>query len=142
MKHVAVFVLSVVGLVVAAGAGWAQVPLTPTFPVLGAEQAAGRRIFSEHCASCHAQRPAARAVYGPSLAGVIGRKAGSVPGFPYSEALKKSGLVWSEDNLRKWLANPAQMVPGALMPHVAITDPAEQLYLLAYLKILKGPAAR
>jgi len=142
MKHLAILVLSAVGMVVAAAAGWAEVPLTPTFPLLGAEQAAGRHIYNEHCASCHAQRRGAREIYGPSLAGVVGRKAASVPGFPYSEALKKSGLVWTEDNLRKWVADPAHTVPNTLMPHVAISDPAEQLYLIAYLKTLKGPTAR
>lgn len=142
MKHLAVAVLSAVGLAAAAAAGVAAVPLTPTFPVLEAEQAAGHRIFNDHCAACHVPGRGARGVYGPSLNGVIGRKAGSVPGFPYSDALKKSGLAWNEDNLRKWVAEPAKLVPDTLMPHVAITDPAEQLYLIAYLKTLKGPTAR
>jgi cytochrome c len=63
-------------------------------------------------------------------------------GFPYSDALKKSGLVWTEDNLRKWIADSAHTVPNTLMPHVSISDPAEQIYLVAYLKTLKAPAAR
>ena len=75
--------------------------------------------------------------YAPNLVGVAGRPAGSVPGFPYSEALKKSGLVWTEDNLKKWLANNSKLVPNTLMPHVSISDPAEQIYIIAYLKSLK-----
>ena len=82
-------------------------------------------------------------VFGPSLKGVVGRPAGSLAGFPYySDALKKSGLVWTEDNLRKWIADNAHTVPNTLMPHVSISDPAEQIYLIAYLRILKAPAAR
>jgi cytochrome c len=81
-------------------------------------------------------------VFGPSLDGIVGRRAGSAAGFPYSEALKNSGLVWTEDNLRKWIADSAQMIPNTLMPHVSISDPAEQIYLTAYLKTLKGSAAR
>jgi cytochrome c len=62
-----------------------------------------------------------------------------VPGFPYSNALKKSGLVWTEDNLRKWVSDNEHMVPGMLMPHVAIKDPAEIIYIVEYLKTLKAP---
>jgi cytochrome c2 len=57
-------------------------------------------------------------------------------------ALKKSGLTWTEDNLRAWIADPSHTVPGTLMPHVSLSDPAEQLYVIAYLKTLSGKAAR
>ena len=93
------------------------------------------RIVNNHCASCHASK---RQVFGPSLNGVVGRPAGSVAGFPYTDALKKSGIVWTEDNLLKWLAGPAAMVPNAIMPHVAFSDPAERLYVVEYLKTLKA----
>jgi cytochrome c len=76
---------------------------------------------------------------GPSLSGAYGRRAGSLPTFPYSPALKNSGLTWTEDNLRSWVADNARLVPNTLMPHVSITDPAEQIYLTAYLKTLTGP---
>src|SRR6516225_6335785 len=79
---------------------------------------------------------------GPSLRGAVGRPAASAAGFPYSDALKKSGLTWTEDNLRAWIADPSHTVPGTLMPHVSLSDPAEQLYVIAYLKTLSGKAAR
>jgi cytochrome c len=69
---------------------------------------------------------------------VYGRRAGSLSTFPYSGALKNSGLIWTEDNLRNWIADNAHMVPNTLMPHVSIADPAEQIYLIAYLKTLNG----
>jgi len=72
----------------------------------------------------------------------VGRPAGSLAGFPYSDALKKSGLVWTEDNLRKWIADSAKTIPNTLMAHVSISDPAEQIYVIEYLKTLKGKAAR
>lgn len=50
-----------------------------------------------------------------------------------------SGLIWTEDNLRKWISDNVHMVPNTLMPHVSISDPAEQIYLIAYLKKLSGP---
>jgi cytochrome c len=131
--------LAVGGLAIA---GTASAQYVPTFSLLRAEEAAGRKLFVDHCAACHAQNPGALVVFGPNLDGVVGRRAGSVAGFPYSNALKNSGLVWTEDNLRKWIADSAHMVPGTLMPHASITDPAEQIYLIAYLKTLKGSASR
>jgi cytochrome c len=106
-----------------------------------AVRAAGQKVFADHCAVCHAPKAGAHP-YGPSLRGVVGRKAASVPGFPYSDALKQSGLTWTEENLRKWIADPSHIVPGTLMPHVAIPDPAEQVYVIAYLKALTPKAAR
>jgi len=136
MKHPAGLVLSAAGILASATAGFAQHEgMWP--PLVEAEQAAGRQIFHDHCAACHTPKPGAH-VLGPSLKGVVGRPAGSLPGFPYSDALKKSGLVWNEDNLRKWIADNAHTVPNTLMPHVSISDPAEQTYLVAYLKSLRA----
>jgi cytochrome c len=129
--------LSAAGIVALSTLAFAQYP-TPGFSVEKAEQAAGRQLFRNHCAACHT----APISYGPSLNGIVGRRAGSLPLFPYSDALKKSGLVWTEDNLRKWIADSAKMIPNTLMPHVSISDPAEQLYLIAYLKTLKPSAGR
>lgn len=142
MKYLLVLVLAAAGTLAAATAGLAQYIAPPTWSLQRAEQAAGRRLFDDHCAACHVQKPGARVVLGPSLAGVVGRPAGTAAGFPYSDALKKSGLVWTEDNLRKWVADNAHLVPDTLMPHVSIGDPAEQIYIVAYLKTLKGAPAR
>jgi cytochrome c len=143
MRYASALIFSAVSIMAAAVTASAQyVPALPRFSLLEAEQLAGRKLFSDHCAACHLQKPGARVVFGPSLDGIVGRRAGSAAGFPYSEALKNSGLVWTEDNLRKWIADSAQMIPNTLMPHVSINDPAEQIYLTAYLKTLKGSAAR
>jgi cytochrome c len=145
MKHLWMFVICAAAFVATVAAGFAQhtpAPTMPNFSVLEAEQQAGQQIFKDHCASCHTQKPGVRAAFGPSLRGVLGRPAGSVPSFPYSDALKMSGLIWTEDNLRKWISDNIHMVPNTLMPHVSISDPAEQIYLIAYLKKLKGPERR
>jgi cytochrome c len=60
-----------------------------------------------------------------------------LPRFAYSDALKKSGLTWTEANLRRWVAGNDILVPDTRMRHVQITDEAEQNYLIAYLKSLK-----
>jgi cytochrome c len=100
-----------------------------------AEEAAGRAVFN-HCIACHFIEPGKQG-FGPNLHGVVGRPAATVPGFVYSSALSKSGLVWTEDNLRKWIAANDKLVPGTRMRHVGITDKAEQTYLIAFLKTLK-----
>jgi len=141
MKYLAVCILSAAGIVATTPVGFAQYQI-PSWSLLEAEQIAGRQIFRDHCASCHTPKSGARVVLGPSLAGVVGRPAGTAAGFPYSDALKTSGLVWTEDNLHKWIADSTHMVPNTLMPHVSISDPAEQIYLLAYLGTLKAPAGR
>lgn len=97
-------------------------------------QAAGQEIFKK-CNACHSA-DGSKNTFGPSLVGVINRKAASLPRFAYSDALKKSGLTWTEANLRRWVAGNDILVPGTRMRHVQITDIAEQNYLLAYLKSL------
>lgn len=101
-----------------------------------ARAAAGEPIFQHRCGACHALKPG-KAGFGPNLRGIHGRTAGTVPGFAYSEAMQKSRIVWTDDALRQWIADNDKFVPGTRMRHVAITDPAEQDYLIAYLKTLK-----
>jgi cytochrome c len=96
---------------------------------------AGQIMFEHRCRSCHADDPAAKS-YGPSLIGVVGRKAGSVEGFTYSDALKSSGLVWTDAALKAWMADNKALMPGTRMRHVGITDAEEQEFILAYLKSL------
>jgi cytochrome c len=126
--------LSAAIIVLSANVAFAQ-HFRPWSPVVAA-RAAGKQIYLEHCSACHAAAPTNA---GPSLVGIVGRPAASEPDFPYSDALRKSGIVWTEDNLNKWLADNAHMVPGTLMPHVAISDPAERVYVIQYLKTLKAP---
>ena len=67
------------------------------------------------CTVCHSVTPGQNMV-GPSLAGVVGRKAGSVAGFSYSPAMKSSNLTWTEANLRRYIVDPHAVVPGGSMP--------------------------
>ncbi|MGD9785878.1 MAG: c-type cytochrome [Hyphomicrobiaceae bacterium] len=97
---------------------------------------AGQIMFEHRCRSCHADDPEKKS-YGPSLVGVVGRKAAAVDGFAYSDALKASGIVWTEAALKAWMADNTSIMPGTRMRHVGITDPAEQDFIVAYLKSLK-----
>jgi len=72
-------------------------------------------------------------VVGPSLASIVGRKAASLPGYPYSAALRGSGIIWDAPSLDKWLAGAEQDVPGTLMP-VSIEDTRTRADIIAYLQ--------
>ena len=88
------------------------------------------------CAACHAVVAGQNGV-GPSLAGVVGRKAGSMAGFSYSEAMKNSGKIWDEATLDNFLISPMAAVPGTRMSYMGQSDPAKRKAVIDYLKTLK-----
>lgn len=94
---------------------------------------AGKVLFETHCRICHADDLAKKS-YGPPLVGVIGRKAGSYPGFTYSDAMKGAGFTWTEQAVKAWMADNTAMLPGTKMRHVGVTDPGEQELIISYLK--------
>lgn len=91
---------------------------------------AGEAIY-ERCAGCHSL---AQDRTGPRHCGLFGRRAGSVNGFRYSEAMKRSGITWTETTLDRFLANPEKTVPGTTMTIAGIADRKERADLIAYLK--------
>lgn len=99
----------------------------------------GKTIFDQRCAICHAVTSAPGGpVTGPSMVGIVGRKAATVPGFQlYSQALKNSGIVWNAKSLDEFLAMPMQKVPGTTMP-MMIPDAKERGDVIAYMTTLKG----
>lgn len=92
----------------------------------------GRKVFAR-CAACHSLQPGVIKV-GPSLNRIVGRKAGTEAGFRYSKAMAASGLIWTEKNLDRYIANPKKMVPGNRMPFWGVADLSERTYLIAYLR--------
>ncbi len=88
------------------------------------------------CAACHAVVAGKNGV-GPSLAGVFGRKAASLPDFSYSTAMKASGKVWDEATLDNFLTSPMAAVPGTHMSYMGQSDPAKRKAVIDYLKTLK-----
>jgi cytochrome c len=91
---------------------------------------AGRSAFEKRCTGCHALD---HEKSGPRLAGVVGRKAGRVSGFPYSDAVKKSTVVWNETVLEKWLTDPETVIPDTDMAF-RLDNPAERAAIIAFLK--------
>jgi len=88
------------------------------------------------CRTCHAVEAGKNGV-GPSLAGIVGRKAGSVAGYTYSDANKNSGKTWDEATLDEYLTAPAKMIPGTKMAFAGIADAAKRKEVIEYLKTLK-----
>jgi cytochrome c len=105
--------------------------------VAGDLLAKGKAAFAA-CSSCHAVEAGAAAGIGPNLNGVVGRKAGSLAGFAYSEAMAKSGITWTEDELNAFLANPSGKVPGTAMAAGKVADAERRAAVVAYLASLKN----
>ena len=123
----------------AALAGCNQAPVAPapdsaTTPAVAAGPA--KPTAFGQCAACHSAMPGMNGV-GPSLAGVVGRKAGTLAGFSYSAAMTAYGKTWDEATLDAYLTSPAKVVPGTRMTYMGQSDPAKRAEIIAYLKTLK-----
>jgi cytochrome c len=107
-------------------------------PAAQAQDAArGEQRFRE-CAACHSVEPGVNNV-GPSLAGLFGRKAGSVADFRYSPAMRKSGITWTPQTLDEFIADPQQRVPANRMPYAGLTEAAARADLISYLEKATKP---
>ena len=96
----------------------------------------GKAVFAR-CAICHNVEKDGGNGVGPNLFGIAGRKAATVDGFNYSGPMKASGIVWTDDNLEKWIAGPAKMLPGTKMAFAGITSKGQIADVIAYLHTLK-----
>ncbi|MFC4932775.1 c-type cytochrome [Massilia sp. GCM10023247] len=109
---------------------------------LAADLARGERLFGSRCASCHSIGPSARAGFGPQLNGLFGRRAGSTPDYPYSPAMARSALVWTDKTLAAFLDSPSDVVPGTKMRFWGMSNESQVADLLAYLRSHQGTRAR
>ena len=90
----------------------------------------GRAAFEKRCTGCHALDHDKE---GPRLAGVLGRRAGSVPGFPYSDAIRRSAVVWNEAVIDKWMTDPDSVIPDSDMAF-RLSSSSERADIIAFLK--------
>jgi len=114
----------------AAAAGTAAVGARGPAPATTGDARRGEEIYGR-CLACHAL---AYNRAGPRHCGLFGRRAGSVPGYSYSQAMKQSGIIWNEQTLDVFLKNPLAAVPGTSMGYAGIADAGERADLIAYLK--------
>jgi len=103
-----------------------------TLASLTGDAAKGEKVFAQ-CKACHVAEAGKNRV-GPSLWAVVGRTAGTVPGFNYSKANKESGVTWSEDVLFTYLEAPAKFMPGTRMAFAGLKNPQDRADVIAYLK--------
>ncbi len=96
------------------------------------DAAAGESAFVQ-CQTCHAVEPGVNRI-GPSVHGIVGREAGTVPDYNYTPANANSGIVWTPEKLFQYLENPQRVIPGTKMAFGGITDPQQRANLIAWLE--------
>ena len=125
MRHPTIRAAVLAALFAAPTAAWA----------IDGDPAAGKTAFNK-CAACHAVQPGQNKI-GPTIHGVVGRKAASVEGFAYSPAMQKYDVVWNEAELDKYLADPRGVVQGTKMIFPGLKNETERKNVIAYLETLK-----
>lgn len=122
------------------GASLALVLLLDMATASAADMEVGARAYQK-CYACHALDPAETGLQGPNLHDVIGRRAAALADFEYSSALTalgKSGVIWSEESLDRFLADPQAFAPGNAMGFFGMADPAVRAAVIAYIKHATG----
>ncbi len=102
---------------------------------LTGDPARGKRAFFT-CFTCHYVGKNLPHHTGPNLYGMFGRKAGTAPGYAYSQAIKNSGITWTPEELDRWLADPRGYLPGSKMVFIGVTSAQDRADLIAYLQSL------
>lgn len=95
------------------------------------DAAAGEKVFLQ-CKSCHVIEPGQNRI-GPSLAGIVGREAGTVEGFNYTEANANSGITWTKEKMFQYLEDPMRVIPGTKMAFAGLKDAQDRADIIAYL---------
>lgn len=100
------------------------------------DAAAGEKVFLQ-CKSCHVVEPGQNRI-GPSLAGIVGREAGTVEGYNYTEANANSGITWTKEKMFQYLENPIRVIPGTKMAFAGLKDAQDRADIIAYLETAGG----
>jgi cytochrome c2 len=96
------------------------------------EEERGFRLYQQHCRTCHVMEPADHRL-GPSLHGIVGRQAGTIPGFRFSQSMARSGIVWDVATLDAFLADPVGFMPGNGMLYMGMASPEDRRAVIAYM---------
>ena len=110
--------------------------VAPAFAEEAGNAAAGERVFNQ-CRACHTINRGGRAMVGPNLFGIVGRRAGAAEGFRYSPAMREKheqNFVWTLDNLRAYIRHPKEVVPRGSMSYPGLRNEEQLNNLLAYLQ--------
>ena len=115
----------------------AVIGLGLALPANAGDPAKGKGVFAAQCSMCHTDNKGGTTILGPNLYGVVGRKAGTLPGYAYSSGMKAAGFVWTTDQLKTYLPAPRNMVPGTKMSFAGLKNPTQLDDLVAFLDTLK-----
>ena len=97
----------------------------------------GKAVFVAQCSSCHTANRGGGTLLGPNLFGVVGRRAGSVPGFAYSSGMRTAGFAWSSEKLAAYLPAPRSMIADTKMSYLGLHNAASLADVVAFLTSLK-----
>lgn len=107
----------------------------PTLAEEAALVAAGKRLFTHRCSACHSMTPEAPSMFGPHLAGIVGRQAGTAEDFEYTmDALREQAFAWDETQLDAWLERPDEIVPDMCLTFRGLARPEDRKALITYMK--------
>jgi len=111
---------------------------TLTHTTLAAEctpdQGHGAQVFANECGVCHSVSKGMAGMMGPNLAGVVGRKSGSLEGFNYSQAMRNKDINWQAENIAQLIAQPQAFVPGTYMPYMGLASADDRQAVVCFLK--------
>ena len=102
-------------------------------PSQGTEDVSGQQAFNNACRTCHMVKEGDNRL-GPNLHRIVGRKAGSLPDYGFSSAMKEAGFVWDEEKLDRFIANPDEVVPGnSMKPYGGLASSDDRKKIIAFL---------
>jgi cytochrome c len=107
--------------------------LVTATPSHAADLKAGVKLFNSECSECHTMKEG-KNKKGPSIYGVLGRKAATISDYDYSNAIRASNIFWTEDKLDEYITNPSKVVPGGKMKYEGLRDASKREDLIKYLK--------
>ncbi|CAN1518930.1 cytochrome c family protein [Limnohabitans sp. B9-3] len=109
------------------------VALTIATSSQAADLKSGVKLFNSECSECHTMKEG-KNKKGPSIYGVLGRKAATISDYDYSTAIRTSNILWTEDKLDEYIANPAKVLPGGKMKYEGLRDAGKREDIIKYLK--------
>ena len=98
------------------------------------DQGHGAQVFANECAVCHSVTKGMTGMMGPNLAGVVGRKSGSLEGFNYSQAMRNKDINWQAENIAQLITQPQAFVPGTYMPYMGLASVDDRQAVVCFLK--------
>nr|XP_012219845.1 PREDICTED: cytochrome c, testis-specific-like [Linepithema humile] len=97
----------------------------------------GKKLFMKMCVTCHTTEKDGKHKMGPNLHGIMGKTCGTVPGFDFTESMKKKAIIWDENTLNDYLECPKKFIPGTKKSFYGIKKSEDRRDLIAFLATLK-----